>query len=172
MKTMMLVLLSCTCAPFFTACASSPPRQADTDYVAGRTDFPPDLGRYAPRVESETDMVYVPVEVERACAGVDPKFPFDSSHVSTDNRSLLILSSCMKSGALAAKTLRLVGHADVRGSDAYNDRLAMQRAEAVKLFLMKTGIPSERLLTETRGRRDAKVPPSDGDRRVDFEIAR
>jgi len=65
-----------------------------------------------------------------------------------------------------------VGHADVRGSDSYNDRLGLRRAEAVKLFLMKTGIPSDRLVTETRGKRDAKASPSDSDRRVDFEIAR
>jgi outer membrane protein OmpA-like peptidoglycan-associated protein len=165
-------LWSCACAAFLTACASAPPRQAETDYVVGRTDFPPDLGHYAPRAESQTDMVYVPIEIERTCAGVDPKFPFDSSKVGTDNQSLLILSSCMKSGALANQTLRLVGHADVRGSDPYNERLGKQRAEAVKLALMKTGIPSERLVTETRGKRDAKTPPRSVDRRVDFEVAR
>jgi outer membrane protein OmpA-like peptidoglycan-associated protein len=159
-------------AALLAGCASAPPRQVDTDYVAGRTDFPPDLGRYAPRVESEITMVYVPVEVERACAGLDPEFPFDSSRVAMGKRSLLVLSSCMKSGPLAGRVVRLVGRADVRGSDPYNDRLGLQRAEAIKLFLMKTGIPSERLLTETRGKRDAKSPPSDSDRRVDFEIAR
>jgi outer membrane protein OmpA-like peptidoglycan-associated protein len=160
------------CVALLAACASAPPRQADTEYIPGRTDFPPDIGRYAPRAQSELEMVYVPVEVEQACAGVDPKFPFDSSHVRLGKRSLLALSACMKSGALASRTLRLVGHADVRGSDEYNDRLGLRRAEAVKLFLMKTGIPSERLLTDTRGKRDAKASPSDADRRVDFEIAR
>jgi outer membrane protein OmpA-like peptidoglycan-associated protein len=160
------------CVAFLNGCASAPPRQVETDYVVGRTDFPPDLGRYAPRVESQIAMVYVPVEVERACAGLDPLFPFDSSRVAVGKRSLLVLSSCMKSGALAGRVLRLVGRADASGSDEYNDRLGLQRAEAVKLFLVKTGIPSERLLTETRGKRDAKSPPADSDRRVDFEIAR
>ena len=68
------------CVALLTACASAPPRQAETDYVVvGHTDFPPDIGRYASRVESEATMVYVPVEAEDACAGVDPKFRFDSS---------------------------------------------------------------------------------------------
>jgi outer membrane protein OmpA-like peptidoglycan-associated protein len=160
------------CAALVAGCASAPPRQVEADYVVGRTDFPPDLGRYAPRVESELAMLYVPIEVERACEGVDPKFPFDSSHVAVGKRSLLALSGCMKNGPLAGKVLRLVGRADVRGSDEYNDRLGLQRAEAVRLFLMKTGIPSERLVAETRGKRDAKAPPSDSDRRVDFEIVR
>ena len=165
-------LILCGCVAFLTACASAPPKQVETDYVVvGQTDFPPDIGRYASRVESETTMIYVPLEVERACAGVDPEFRFDSSRVGLDRGSLLVLSTCMKSGALAGKKLVLVGHADVRGSDEYNDRLGLRRAEAVKLFLMRTGIPSERLSTETRGKRDAKAPPSRSDRRVEFEIA-
>jgi outer membrane protein OmpA-like peptidoglycan-associated protein len=169
MKTTVVLL---GCITLLTACSAAPPRQAECEYVPGHTDFPPDIGRYASRVESETDMVYVPLEVERACAGLDPKFPFDSSRVAVGTRSLVTLSGCMKSGALSNRTMRLIGHADVRGSDEYNDRLGLRRAEAVKLFLMKTGIPSGRLLTETRGKRDAKVTPSGSDRRVDFEIAR
>jgi hypothetical protein len=71
------------CAALVAGCASAPPRQVETDYIAGRTDFPPDIGRYAPRIESELAMLYVPVEIERACEGMDPKFPFDSSRVTT-----------------------------------------------------------------------------------------
>jgi outer membrane protein OmpA-like peptidoglycan-associated protein len=160
------------CAALAAGCSSAPPRQVEADYVAGQTDFPPDIGRYPPRVESELAMLYVPIEVERACEGMDPKFPFDSSRVTAGQRSLLALSSCMKSGPLAGKVVRLVGRADARGSDEYNDRLGLQRAEAVKLFLMKTGIPSDRLVADTRGKRDAKSAPADSDRRVDFEIVR
>jgi outer membrane protein OmpA-like peptidoglycan-associated protein len=169
MKTMAVLL---GCAAILGGCASAPPRQADVDYVAGHTNFPPDLGRYAPRVESASSEVSVPIELEQVCAGLDPRFPFDSSRLSSGSRSLLLLSSCMKTGALAGKTLRLVGRTDARGSVAYNDRLGLERAEAVKLFLMKTGIPAERLLTESRGKRDDKELSSAFDRRVDFEIAR
>jgi len=160
-------------AVMVSACTLGPePRQApDRVSLTGTTSFPPDLGRGAARVEGDATMLYVPLEIGHTCAGMDPTFSYDSAGVaSDDNRSLRVLADCMKTGALANKTLRLVGHADARGSDPYNDRLGKQRAEAVKLYLMKTGIPSERLITDTEGKRGAAEPPKDWDRRVDFEI--
>jgi outer membrane protein OmpA-like peptidoglycan-associated protein len=154
-------------------CMSGPePRQsAKSAPLTGKTTFPPDLGRGEARAETDQLMMYLPMEIQTACAGVDPKFGYDSQSVeSSDNKSLHVLSECMKSGPLAGKTIRLVGHADVRGGDPYNDRLGQRRAEAVKMYLMKTGIPSERLLTGTVGKLGASPPPVDWDRRVDFEL--
>ena len=154
-------------------CAAGPePHQSpNSPSLTGKTTFPPDLGRGAPRVESEVTMMYLPVEIQHFCGGMDPKFAFDSAGVEVgDNRSLRNLADCMKDGALAKRTIRLIGHADVRGSDAYNDRLGKKRAESVKLFLMKTGISSDRLITVTDGKQGATPPPADWDRRVDFEI--
>jgi outer membrane protein OmpA-like peptidoglycan-associated protein len=160
-----LLLSACAMGPEPTQSPKSPPP------LTGTTSFPPDLGRGAPRAESEDSMMYVPVEISHVCAGMDPKFAFNSSGVeSADNRSLRVLADCMKTGALANKTVRLIGHADIRGSVNYNDALGKRRAEAVKLYLMKTGIPSERLVTDTHGKDGATPPPEDGDRRVDFEV--
>jgi outer membrane protein OmpA-like peptidoglycan-associated protein len=102
---------------------------------------------------------------------MDPKFAYDSQSVEgADNKSLRALADCMKTGPLAGKTIRLIGHADMRGSAPYNDALGKRRAEAVKMYLMKTGIPSERLLTDTVGKTGSSPPPEDWDRRVDFEL--
>jgi outer membrane protein OmpA-like peptidoglycan-associated protein len=154
-------------------CAPVPePRQdPNSPLLTGKTTFPPDLGHGAPRFESEMSMMYVAVEIQHVCAGMDPKFAYDAAGVEVgDNRSLRILAGCMKDGALAGKTLRLIGHADVRGSEPYNDRLGKKRAESVKLYLMKTGISPDRLITDSEGKSGAVAPAEDWDRRVDFEI--
>ena len=61
-------------------------------------------------------------------------------------------------------------HRQLGVGGAYNDRLGKRRAEAVKMYLMKTGISSERLITETVGKVGSSPPPEDWDRRVDFEL--
>jgi len=139
--------------------------------LTGTTSFPPDLGRGAPRSETEVTMMYLPIEIQQVCTGMDPKFEFNSSGVeSGDNRSLRNLAACMKDGALAGKSIRLIGHADIRGSDSYNERLGKRRAESVKLYLMKAGISPDRLVTVSDGKIGASPPPENWDRRVDFEI--
>jgi outer membrane protein OmpA-like peptidoglycan-associated protein len=148
-----------------------PVQHPTNENLTGKTTFPPDLGRGEPRAETDVMMMYLPTEIQTVCVGMDPKFAYNSQGVEgTDNKSLHVLSECMKTGPLAGKTLRLIGHADVRGTDPYNDRLGKRRAEAVKMYLMKTGIPSERLVTATVGKTGSSPPPEDWDRRVDFEL--
>jgi OmpA-OmpF porin, OOP family len=50
--------------------------------------------------------------------------------------------------------IRLVGHTDPKGSDAYNDKLSVRRAVAVRGFLTAGGYPADRIDTEGRGKRD------------------
>ncbi len=50
--------------------------------------------------------------------------------------------------------LLTVGHTDSIGTDAYNDRLSLARAQAVKAHLVSTGIGAERIKVEGRGERE------------------
>lgn len=69
----------------------------------------------------------------------------------------------------------IVGHTDNVGTDAFNDRLSRQRAEAVKRYLTEHGIAPERIRTEGHGSREP-VDTNDTDdgrqrnRRVEFTI--
>ena len=68
-----------------------------------------------------------------------------------------------------------VGHADSIGSDAYNQRLSLRRAEAVKKFLVSKGVEANRVYTEGKGE---KSPVADNktnegrakNRRVEVEV--
>jgi len=107
--------------------------------------------------------------------GVAPKFDFDSSLLSTTDRSDLDqLATCMTSGPLAGKNVELVGRADPRGEAEYNMNLGATRASAVKVYLAKLGIAGTRLDTTSRGSLDATGHDEASwavDRRVDLRLA-
>ncbi|MEW5736906.1 MAG: OmpA family protein [Thermodesulfobacteriota bacterium] len=51
-------------------------------------------------------------------------------------------------------SLEIQGHCDERGSVDYNMELALRRAEAAKRFLVKEGVPEERLSASALGKAD------------------
>ena len=62
--------------------------------------------------------------------------------------------------------MRLEGHADLVGAEAYNDRLGLRRAQAVASRLAALGVAPARLrAVESRGFRDPVVPTPDPERR-------
>ena len=69
----------------------------------------------------------------------------------------------------------VIGHTDAVGSDAYNDALAMKRAEAVRSALITRGIASEHVVAIGRGKRELLVPTPEGvaeprNRRVEIVV--
>jgi hypothetical protein len=53
--------------------------------------------------------------------------------------------------------LKVTGNTDIVGSAAYNEKLAMSRAEAVKAFLLKYGASADQISTASDGKRDPEV---------------
>jgi outer membrane protein OmpA-like peptidoglycan-associated protein len=47
--------------------------------------------------------------------------------------------------------IRLYGFADPRGTDEYNDVLSARRVEAVKKYLMRKGVPENRIMVKALG---------------------
>jgi len=74
--------------------------------------------------------------------------------------------------------LGIEGHTDERGSDEYNEELAMRRAEAVRDELIRQGIAPERLQVIAYGARDPKLDDAGDEsahlrnRRVAFRVLR
>jgi outer membrane protein OmpA-like peptidoglycan-associated protein len=56
----------------------------------------------------------------------------------------------------------VVGHTDLAGSQEFDDRLSMQRAQTVASFLIKQGVPARQIETAGRGKREPLVPTADG----------
>jgi len=94
--------------------------------------------------------------------GLDVSFRTDDDSVSAQ-----AMSPLLKLGALAASMpqaqLRIAGYTDPRGSDAYNDRLSLQRAQNVAAVLSCAGVPRERMVLEAHGKSEADTVSADLD---------
>lgn len=56
----------------------------------------------------------------------------------------------------------VVGHTDTVGTHAYNDALALRRAESMRSVLIAQGLPSAAIVAVGRGKREPLVPTADG----------
>jgi peptidoglycan-associated lipoprotein len=104
-----------------------------------------------------------------------PKFAFDSSALSDQARNALdTLATCLVSGPAAGQVLRLIGHADPRGTDEYNMALGQRRAASVAGHLQSRSVEQGRLETSSRGELDATgtdEPSWALDRKVEIYLA-
>ena len=86
---------------------------------------------------------------EKVTFAADAFFDFDKSVLKPEGRAKLDdLVSKMK--GLNLEVIIAVGHTDSVGNDAYNQKLSVRRAEAVKAYLVSKGIEANRIYTPTR----------------------
>jgi OmpA-OmpF porin, OOP family len=109
------------------------------------------------------------------CRRLSPKFPFDSAATyAQDREQIAALASCLNTPGMQERKVLLVGRADQRGTDAYNEELGMKRAKAIKQILIDNGLDANRIDVETEGKKGAlgdKSEYSPGyDRRVDIVV--
>ncbi|MGE8294805.1 MAG: OmpA family protein [Pseudomonas sp.] len=103
-------------------------------------------------------------------------FAFDSADLTADAQRLLADVSTRLTGA-SLVAVKVVGHTDSVGSDAYNQGLSERRARSVADFLIAQGVPADKLSTEGRGE---SQPVADNgsdtgraqNRRVELHISR
>jgi len=101
-------------------------------------------------------------------------FAFDKSTLKNEAKAKLD-DLVSKSKDAAIEVVIAVGHADSVGSDAYNQKLSLRRADAVKAYLIEKGFDKARVYTEGKGE---KQPVADNkssagrsqNRRVDVEV--
>ena len=82
-------------------------------------------------------------------------FEFNSSILSDGYPSLLRLADLL--GQHKDYQVKVTGNTDYVGSVAYNDKLALARAEAVKSFLVKYGAAAGQITTAGNGKRNPEV---------------
>jgi outer membrane protein OmpA-like peptidoglycan-associated protein len=88
-------------------------------------------------------------------------FSFDSATLDPRSTELLReIAGALRSDELMRQHFVVEGHTDAVGGSSYNDRLSLQRADAVVGFLSRHGVPSERLSSKGFGSRDLLVKDS------------
>ena len=114
------------------------------------------------------------VAAQKVTYAADAFFDFDKSVLKPEGRAKLD-DLVSKIQGINLEVIIAVGHTDSIGSDAYNQRLSVRRAEAVKAYLVSKGIERNRVYTEGKGE---KQPVADNrtaqgrakNRRVEVEV--
>lgn len=101
-------------------------------------------------------------------------FASDSSALLPEHRATLAEALAVYQQR-AEPHVMIIGHTDSAGDEAYNNRLALQRAKAAAAALLQMGVDSTRLRTEGFGMKDPLVPTTFGaheprNRRVEVYI--
>ena len=128
----------------------------------------------APAVVAPAPAVVQPAVASKVTYSADAFFDFDKSVLKPEGKAKLDdLTSKIKD--INLEVIIAVGHTDSVGSDAYNQKLSVRRAEAVKAYLVSKGIEKSRVYTEGKGK---KQPVADNktaagrakNRRVEIEV--
>lgn len=102
------------------------------------------------------------------------RFGFDSAALDRTELPKLEQMCRVMTQAADVERFRIIGHTDAAGTDAYNERLSMLRAEEVVRYLTDDcGIDAARLEAVGLGKRflyDAENPKADANRRVEFQV--
>ena len=104
----------------------------------------------------------------------DAFFDFDKSILKPEGKAKLDDLTSKLSG-MNLEVIIAVGHTDGVGSDAYNQKLSVRRADAVKAYLISKGIEANRVYTEGKGKKQpiADNKTAEGrakNRRVEIEV--
>ena len=115
-----------------------------------------------------------PPAATKVTYAADAFFDFDKSVLKPEGKAKLD-DLVGKVKGINLEVIIAVGHTDSVGTDAYNQRLSVRRAEAVKAYLVSKGIEKNRVYTEGKGE---KQPVADNktaegrakNRRVEIEV--
>ena len=162
---------------FAAACATSePPKpEAKPEPVPTPAPAPKPEPKPAPPPAAPKPAPEKPKPVaEKITFAADVLFDFDKSVIKPEGRSKLD-DLAGKAKGVNLEVVIAIGHADSIGSDAYNQRLSVRRAESVKAYLVSKGIEANRIYTEGKGE---KQPVADNktregrakNRRVEIEV--
>ena len=110
----------------------------------------------APEVPAPVAVVppaVVPVIIsEKVTFAADAFFDFDKAVLKPEGKAKLD-EVVTKLNSINLEVIIAVGHTDSVGSDAYNEKLSVRRAEAVKAYLVGKGIEKNRVYTEGKGKK-------------------
>lgn len=137
----------------------------------------PVLVTEAPVTEAEAAPALPPAPQpvsEKVSFAAEALFDFDKSIVKPEGK-LALDAMLTKLEGMNTEVMIAVGHTDSVGTDAYNAKLSLRRADAVKAYLVTRGLAPARLYTEGKGETQ---PVADNDspagraknRRVNIEI--
>jgi OOP family OmpA-OmpF porin len=114
---------------------------------------PPAVIPEPPKPEAAKPVAVAPVVTpssEKVSFSADALFDFDKAVLKPEGKAKLDDLTSKLQG-INLEVIIAVGHTDSVGTDAYNQKLSIRRAEAVKAYLQGKGIEVNRIYTEGKG---------------------
>ncbi len=109
----------------------------------------PPISETMPAPVAEVKPAPTPVS-EKVSFAAEALFDFDQSTLKPQGKAALDQLLGQLTG-MDLEVIVTVGHTDAVGSDAYNQKLSLRRAEAVKAYLVSQGVETSRVYTEGKG---------------------
>jgi OOP family OmpA-OmpF porin len=177
MKKVWLVLIALA---FAAGCATEPEKPAPQPAPPPPKPAPPPEPKPAPpppppAPEKPKPEPEKPKPVaEKVTFAADVLFDFDKAVIKPEGKSKLDDISNKVRG-VNLEVVIAIGHADSVGTDQYNQRLSVRRAESVKAYLVSKGIEGNRIYTEGKGEKQPVADNKTGEgrsknRRVEIEV--
>ena len=151
----------------------------NTAYASARSDNPGLFDRSSgmkagPSSADEVNKAFGPA------LAAQPSRPFSLVLYFTEGSTLSEESKAVVDKMLAEIAKRpaeitVIGHTDTVGNDAFNDKLSLERAQAVREILIGMGVPAQNVTAAGRGKRELLVPTGDNvneprNRRVELSV--
>jgi len=141
--------------------------------AAGCDGAPAPVAAPAPKAAEPAPAPQKPA-ASKVTYAADAFFDFDKSVLKPAGKAKLD-DLVSKVQGINLEVIIAVGHTDSIGTEAYNQKLSVRRAEAVKAYLVSKGIEKNRIYTEGKGK---KQPVADNktkegrakNRRVEIEV--
>jgi len=83
----------------------------------------------------------------------DIQFGFDRAILSSEDRGILKKDASILKAHPSVNVV-IAGHADERGTDAYNIVLGQKRAKAARIYLIRLGVSAKRITIRSYGKRE------------------
>lgn len=141
----------------------------DGSYAAPRPSAEPEPLSSTTVTRVKIMPLMVDAALASACMAAEPTvyFAYDSDELSEGvERDIDALARCLRADTMSNATIEIVGHADMRGPDEYNQDLGRDRAEEVAAALRERGLSADRMQVISKGERAAEAPEHWDDRRV------
>lgn len=152
----------------------------NTAYASARTDSPGFFDRSSgmkagPSSAEEVKQSFGTAMAARPARAVSLLLYFTEGSTLSEESKEVVDKMFAEIAKRPAAEITVIGHTDSVGADAFNDKLSLERAQAVREILIGLGVPAQNITAAGRGKRELLVPTGDNvneprNRRVELNV--
>lgn len=145
----------------------------NTAYAAARTDG--EGMKAEPSSAEEVRQAFGPALAARPARPVSLILYFTEGSTLSGESKAVVDRMFAEIARRPAAEITVIGHTDTIGNDAFNDKLSLERAQAVREILVGMGVPAQNVTAAGRGKREPLVATGDNvneprNRRVELNV--